>query len=360
MENYLLNKASGLELTNLPGKEIRIATEAPSNIALVKYWGKRQFQLPQNPSVSFSLTRSKTVMNIKYTYVNKRPGDFIKLFFDGTPKPSFAERIQRYILYVEKFYPFLKHFTLEINTKNTFPHSSGIASSASSMAALALNLCEFEKVLFGENGETRKQFLKKASFFARLASGSASRSVYKGFVIWGESEYVPQATDYYAVPLQENIHPGFLDIHDYILIAGQGTKSVSSSKGHALMEQHPYRNVRYEQAKRNTGRLLQSLHSGDWNGFAATVEEEAMSIHALMVNSPQPYTLMNNNTWNIVHKIRELRRQFHLKWTYTLDAGPNVHLLFPATEKEKTEELLDEHIKQYCVENQIIKDQINI
>jgi diphosphomevalonate decarboxylase len=186
MQQKYQKEAQNLKLSSEIAEKIVIHTQSPSNIALVKYWGKRPIQLPQNPSISFSLSTSKTKMEISYIQTKSRTEDFVDLYFEDKLNPAFGQKIQKYLLSITKYLPFLSRFKLEIKSNNTFPHSSGIASSASSMSALALNLCLLERKLFGTLIEER-DFLAKASFLARLASGSASRSVYAGFTIWGES-----------------------------------------------------------------------------------------------------------------------------------------------------------------------------
>jgi diphosphomevalonate decarboxylase len=112
------------------------SSTAPSNIALVKYWGKDN-QIPANPSVSFTLNNCKTITKLaakkrKYRYFS------FDLFFEGKPKEDFKPKIQKFLERIEIYLPFLKDYHFTIDTKYV-PHSSGIASSASGMAALAMN-----------------------------------------------------------------------------------------------------------------------------------------------------------------------------------------------------------------------------
>jgi diphosphomevalonate decarboxylase len=353
---YLLNAKNIQALPQAIKPVYEIETHSPSNIALVKYWGKRTPQLPQNPSLSFTLSNSKTFMKIRYLRRNQ-PDTKIsaKLFFEGKRNALFEKRIEKYLHGIEIFLPFIKFFDLEIHSKNTFPHSSGIASSASSMSALALNLCHLENQLY-RSLEDHDAFLQKASFLSRLASGSASRSIYHSFVIWGECEAFEGSTDEFAIPLSMDIHPSFSRLQDRILIAASGKKTVSSSAGHRLMENHPYQYVRYQQARDNTKALLGILNKGDWKRFAEIVEEEAMSLHALMINSQHPYTLMNDNTWNIIYRIQDWRRETGLPLTYTLDAGPNVHLIFPKEIEKDIDQMIKSELKRFCQDNQVIVD----
>jgi diphosphomevalonate decarboxylase len=158
---------------------------APSNIALVKYWGKKENQVPANPSVSFTLNNCKTITKLAYNKKDKGEGFSFDLLFEGKPKEDFKPKILKFFQRVEQYLPFLKEYHFTIDTQNTFPHSSGIASSASGMAALAMNLMSLEKELNPEM--TENYFYQKASFLARLGSGSACRSVKGSIVVWGET-----------------------------------------------------------------------------------------------------------------------------------------------------------------------------
>jgi diphosphomevalonate decarboxylase len=158
---------------------------APSNIALVKYWGKKDKQIPANPSISFTLNNCKTITKLTFVKhfdkLSVTNGNFsFDLLFEGKPKEDFKPKIQKFFERIEIYCPYLKDYHFTIDTENTFPHSSGIASSASGMAALAMNIMSLEKAL--NPAMTEDFFYQKASFLARLGSGSACRSIYGGFV----------------------------------------------------------------------------------------------------------------------------------------------------------------------------------
>jgi diphosphomevalonate decarboxylase len=139
---------------------------APSNIALVKYWGKKENQIPANPSVSFTLKNCKTITKLAFAKKEKQDKFSFDLFFEGKPKEDFKPKIQKFLERIEIYLPFLKDYHFTIDTENTFPHSSGIASSASGMAALAMNFMSLEKSL--NPSMTEEYFFQKASFLARF------------------------------------------------------------------------------------------------------------------------------------------------------------------------------------------------
>ena len=119
---------------------------APSNIALVKYWGKKDNQIPANPSLSFTLNNCKTITTLKFQPKTEK-GISFDLLFEGQPKESFRPKIQKYFERIQELCPYILDYHFTIDTQNTFPHSSGIASSASGMAALSANVIALEKII---------------------------------------------------------------------------------------------------------------------------------------------------------------------------------------------------------------------
>ncbi len=218
-----------------------IGWTCPSNIALIKYWGKKPGQLPMNPSLSMTLQEARTITKINYSYEPKQKGRKLRFRFEGKEAPDFEERIIKYLDSIESHLPFLSSTHLEIESENSFPHSSGIASSASAMGALALCLVQMEEDLTGSMD--RDLFWQKASRMARLGSGSASRSLYPQFALWGRHELWENSSDEFAIPVKD-INITFLNIRDSILIVESGPKPISSSAGHALMTTNPFGSVR--------------------------------------------------------------------------------------------------------------------
>ncbi|MNY21933.1 hypothetical protein D3C86_1555130 [compost metagenome] len=171
---------------------------------------------------------------------------------------------------------------------------------------------------------------KKESFLARLGSGSASRSLYEGLVVWGKTEEVEGSSDLFAVPYNNNeIHPIFKNFNDWVLLIHEGQKSVSSTVGHGLMNTNPYAERRFQEAHENFTKLKTILSTGDMEGFIKLVEHEALTLHAMMMMSEPAFILMQTGTLQVINKIWEFRKITGLALFFTLDAGANVHLLFP-------------------------------
>jgi len=353
MENKWLNESFQGEVPNdFQGK---VGWQSPSNIALVKYWGKHGKQLPQNPSISFTLSECCTETFVQY----KKAEHFgFQFFFEGKENPAFGAKIEKFLLENQAFFPFINQLNLKVESRNTFPHSSGIASSASSMSAFVMCLLEIERSLSLSMGRPIDMVLRKASYFSRLASGSAARSVFPKMTLWGATPYYKGSSDEYAVSLADDIHPIFKTYHDSILIVSGETKSVSSRAGHALMEGNPYAPARYVQANENIKNLLAALKSGDLDTFINITESEALQLHALMMCSNPSFILMKPNTLRIIEEIRTFRNETQIPLCFTLDAGPNVHLLYPDSEAEKVESFIKSELLKYCNQGRWIADHV--
>lgn len=329
---------------------------APSNIALVKYWGKKASQIPANPSVSFTLNHCKTITSLGFSK-KENDGNFsFDLLFEGRPKEDFKPKIRKFFERTELYLPFLKEYHFSIDTQNTFPHSSGIASSASGMAALAMNLMSLEKQLNPEM--TEDYFYRKASFLARLGSGSACRSIKGKVVVWGENTSVSGSSDLFGVAFPEPVHSNFNNYQDTILLIDKGEKQVSSTVGHDLMHHHPFAERRFEQAHENLGKLKEILKNGDLDGFIKIVESEALTLHAMMMTSMPYFILMKPNTLEIINKIWAFRNETKIPVCFTLDAGANVHVLYPENVTGRVLQFIKDELVVHCQNGQYICDAI--
>lgn len=331
----------------------RTAWSCPSNIAIVKYWGKRPVQLPMNPSLSISLEHCRTETSVAFSYEPGRTEPRIRFRLEGMARPDFEARIQTYTSSLLKELPLLAGCSLEIDSRNSFPHSSGIASSASAMGALALCYLELSMIIEGER--ITQPDPGRASRLARLGSGSAARSLFPGIALWGSSDAWPGSSDEMAIELK-GFHPAFEKAHDSILLISTEKKAVSSSEGHRIMEAHPYASSRYRQATANASRLRGILRDGDWPGFIAVMEEEALSLHGLMMSGRPSYLLMRPGSLAVIEKLKAFRADTGLHLGFTLDAGANVHLIYDRTHRHQVMDFIDRDLVQYCKNGQVIHD----
>ena len=361
--------------------EGKISWRSPSNIAIIKYWGKHGVQLPRNPNISFTLDKAFTETTLSFRLKEKKDREIsLNFLFENAPNEPFRLKQLKFLRSIVPIFPFLTDYELDISSHNSFPHSAGIASSASSMSALALCLCEMDMLISGkefqisnfkfqepDSGATSnfkgqisnsKDFLKKVSTMARLGSGSACRSMFPTMAAWGVCREIEGSNDEYAVGFEYDIHDVFKTYHDAILIASRGEKSVSSRMGHGLMDNNPFAAPRYQQANERMTAVVAALRSGDVEIFGQIAEDEAMTLHALMMTSSPSFTLLKPNTLRMIEILRGWREATKLPAYFSLDAGPNLHLLYPDFIKNEVNALIDNELQPLCEDGMVIFDNV--
>jgi diphosphomevalonate decarboxylase len=329
--------------------------ESPSNIALVKYWGKSDIQIPKNTSISFTL--NKCLTNTKLDFSKKKNNsqtvDF-DIYFNDQLKLEFKPKIQSFFERILKYCPYILNYKFKINTSNTFPHSSGIASSASGISALALCIMSLEKLVNPKISDD--YFYMKASFLSRLGSGSACRSLKGSVNLWGTHSSFNTSSNLYSIEFPYKVHDIFNTYHDAVLLVDRGVKTVSSTAGHNLMNNHPFADKRFQIAQDNIDKLSAILKNGDTSEFVKLVEDEALMLHGLMMTSDPSYILIKSKTLQIIESIREFRSKNNIPVCFTLDAGANVHVLFPDRYSDRVYDFIEGNLKIHCENNSYIRD----
>ena len=276
------------------------------------------------------------------------------LFFEGKVKEEFKPKIAEFFKRIQEYCPYIFDYKMTINSENSFPHSSGIASSASGLSAIARCLMSLEQEI---NPDLSLAFInKKASFLARLGSGSASRSIEGPLVVWGNHPEIEGSSDLFGVKFPYKVHSVFENYQDAILLVDKGEKQISSTIGHKLMHNHPYAENRFKQANENLAKMSTILQEGNIKQFINLVESEALTLHAMMLTSNPYFILMKPNTLEIINKIWEYRQKKNSNICFTLDAGANVHVLYPLDEKEAVNQFIENELSKYCQKNQYICD----
>jgi diphosphomevalonate decarboxylase len=314
----------------------KICWRCPSNIAFVKYWGKKAGQTPANASLSMTLENACTDVSLT---LEEKSGAEIELeyTFEGAPHEPFRKKILTYLNENRASFPFLSDFSLHLNSTNSFPHSAGIASSASAFGAIAL-------ALLSASGYSGNDFYQQASHLARLGSGSACRSVFPGFALWGKLTGVEDSSDQYAIPVAP-VHAIFSDLRDAILIVDDSPKKVSSSAGHSLMKGHYYAESRFRQANTHCLNLLNVIKTGDLEHFVIIIEQEALALHAMMMTSEDYYLLMKPGTVQAIESVMNFRKESKIPVCFTLDAGPNVHVIYPGGYSQQVTSFLNDKLR---------------
>src|SRR5690606_2410811 len=189
------------------------------------------------------------------------------------------------------------------------------------MSALALCLMDMEKQM--QPAIPEDYFIEKASFLARLGSGSASRSIEGPVVVWGEHPEIDGSSNLFGTKYPFKIHENFLNYQDCILLVDKGEKQVGSSIGHDLMLDHLFAEQRFRQAKENLSKLISVFKTGNLPEFIKIVESEALTLHAMMLTSIPYFILMKPNTLEIINRVWKFREKTASNLCFTLDAGAN-------------------------------------
>lgn len=322
--------------------KVKVTWRCPSNIAIVKYWGKKGIQIPCNSSLSLTLSNSFTEVEAELSEKTSDEAIQLSYYFEGEINEKFGQRVAKFLNDNREFFPFVDEKAITINSSNSFPHSAGIASSASAFGAISLALLDIAYSLQGK--EKDETFYNEASNLARLGSGSASRSMFSGFALWGENEQIQNSSNQHAIEIKE-VHPAFQNMKDAILIIEDEPKKVSSSVGHSLMNNHPYAENRFKQANQRTAELVGILKSGDMDAFIHMCESEALTLHAMMMTSMDYYLLVKPGTITAIEKLMEFRKETNIPVCFTLDAGPNVHVLYPKAYEVQVEEFINNGLR---------------
>ena len=177
-------------------------------------------------------------------------------------------------------------------------------------------------------------------------------------MVWGEHENIAGSSDIYGEKFPYHIIEVFKNYQDTILLVDKGEKQVSSTVGHDLMHGHPFAEQRFKQADDNLNKLIPVLESGDLSEFIKIVESEALSLHAMMMSSQPYFILIKPNTLEIINKIRSYREKTGIPVCFTLDAGANVHVLYPDNHKSEILEFINNELVAYCQNGHYICDHV--
>jgi diphosphomevalonate decarboxylase len=284
------------------------------------------------------------------TFKKNNSNDFIikSFLLDNIQNDKFSIRIENFIQNNKEHFLFLNGYDASIITTNSFPHSSGIASSASGMAALIMCLMELEATILNCDID-----YKKASNLARLASGSASRSIFGGITTWGKSS-IPFSNDEYAVNVNEI--ESFPALLDSIIIVSNKVKDISSSAGHSLMNAHPFAESRFKQAGDNLADMISAMKTGDIKIFGEILELEALTLHSLMLSSSPSFILLEPKSLEVIALVKEFRQKTNVPLYFTIDAGPNIHLIYPESEQVVVTEFINKNLSS--ISSNIIHDRL--
>lgn len=306
--------------------------KAHANIALIKYWGKENEKLiiPNNNSLSMTLENLYTITEVNFIDEKSQSDVF---YLDGKLQDEKeTEKISKYIDHFRKLSGSDKK--VEVHSYNHVPTAAGLASSASGYAALAGALNR----LFDINYD--KENLSK---MARLGSGSASRSIYGGFVEWNKGFDHDSS---FAIPVDN----GDFDICMIILVLNDKKKSISSRKAmKQTVETSPLYSSFVESSKDDLLNIKEAIKNKDIDKIGEIAQHNAMKMHATMLGANPAVMYINEDSIKAINKVKELRDKGYSIY-YTMDAGPNVKLIVKKSEVDDIINELDEF------ENKIISN----
>jgi diphosphomevalonate decarboxylase len=286
---------------------------ASPNIAFVKYWGNREarINLPSNGSISMNLDRLVTHTRVAFT--PGLPADALDL--NGLPASEPArQRVAQFLDHVRALAGV--NLFARVESSSNFPMGAGIASSASAFAALSLAASKAAELSLSEMDLSR---------LARTGSGSACRSVPSGFVEWQAGGGDADSFAFSIAP------PDHWDLVDCIAVISTAHKPTGSTQGHALADTSPLQPARLVKVQQDLIFCRRAILERDFDALAQVVELESNLMHAVMLTSTPPLIYWQPATLAIMQSVQEWR-SCGLPVCYSVDAGPNVHVLCPAAE----------------------------
>ncbi|KKP60193.1 MAG: Diphosphomevalonate decarboxylase [Candidatus Roizmanbacteria bacterium GW2011_GWC2_34_23] len=284
---------------------------APSNIAFIKYWGKKDedLKIPENGSISMNLSNLLTTTTVEFD--PKYEKDLITV--NSKSNDQEESRIIKHLDFIrKKANIFLK---AKVVSNNNFPDGTGLSSSASGFAALTLAATKATGLNLSE---------KELSILARQGSGSACRSIPDGFVEWvGEG-----AKSLYP--------PGYWNIVDVVAIISQEKKETSSTDGQKFASTSPFFQTRLNNINEKILRLKKALEVKNFTEFGRIIENEALELHAIMLTSTPSLIYWQPETIKLMKLVKKWKSE-GLEVFFTVNTGQDIHLII---EEKNTKELV--------------------
>lgn len=292
----------------------RATAVAPANIAFVKYWGVLDAAqtLPYNESISMNLNRCLTTTTVEFD--PQLSADEVVLTLHGQPeRPAEGRPFERVVAQLDRVRAQADVQTrARVRSANNFPSDAGIASSAAAFAALTLASVA---ALGLELSEQQLSVLTR-----RSGSGSACRSIPTGFVHWRNDGTDPGS---YAVSVAP---PDAWALADVVAVVDPGVKSVTSADNHRLVATSPYFNVRLQELSGRVEQTLAAIRDHDLGLLGTVCEADAVSMHVVAMTAQPPTFYWNAGTLAVIHALHRWRKE-GLFGYFTIDAGPNVHVI---------------------------------
>lgn len=303
--------------------------QAPSNIALIKYMGKKDgnSNLPDNSSLSYTLNHLLTTVKLEQIPTKKDMWEPLNI--PGAPEFKLSaasqKRYTEHLGRIKDYFGYTGGFLIQ--SSNNFPHSSGLASSASSFAALTKCAANALSEL------TNKPLpsVDEQAQLSRLGSGSSCRSFYSPWALWKENEV--KAID---LPYKNLIHQ--------VIVVSSEEKKVSSSEAHQRVKSSPFYADRHERAEENLRLLLDAFMLKDWQSIYSICWREFQDMHNLFSSCEQPFSYMSPHCLEILKILEANWKKEGDGPIVTMDAGPNIHLLYRSEQEDQARQFKSQYL----------------
>jgi len=300
---------------------LKATATACANIAFIKYWGKQdaELNLPANSSLSMNLDKLTTVTTVEFSPDH----DDDVVILDGREERGAAR--QRIVTHLDRVRAMAgMPDRAKVISRNSFPTGVGLASSASGFAALSLAASKAAGLELNE---------KELSILARFGSGSACRSVPGGFTEWTA---VTRSEESFA---EQIAPPEHWDLRDVIAIVSRAHKRIGSTEGHSLATTSHLHHARVASVTDRLAQAKAALLGKDLATLGRLIEEDAVSMHAVMMTSRPSIFYWLPSSMRLIHKVQSWRTE-GLEVYFTFDAGPNAHLICQAADQAEVERRL--------------------
>lgn len=313
---------------------------APANIAFIKYWGVQDAArtLPFNGSISLNLDRCLTTTTVTFDPDLAEDALLLQLYAGpdappGAPQPTHGRALERVAAQLDRLRALAgTAMRARVVSANNFPADAGIASSAAAFAALTLA----GAAALGLSLDERELTL----LTRRSGSGSACRSIPSGYVEWlipaGPFDAARWDAESYALSLAP---PAHWDLADVVAVVDAGAKKIGSAENHRLAAGSAYFAPRLAEIPARLAAVRDAIARRDLALLGATMEADAVSMHVVCMTSQPPSFYWLPGTLAVIHAVRGWRAE-GLEAYFTIDAGPNVHVICAGSDRAEVKRRL--------------------
>lgn len=285
----------------------KVSIKTASDIALIKYWGKKDevLRLPENGSISIKLDGLDTITTVEFD--EKLTEDEITI--QGQTGNSETARVKKHLDRIRKLYG--KDIFAKVVSKNSFPKGTGLSSSGSGFAALTFAATKSLEMDLTD---------KELSILARQGSGTACRCACGGFIEWLDGDTSDTS---YSVSLHDK---EYWDVRDVVVVVDEGKKKVSSTQGHTMAQSSPFYTNRLERIGNKIEEMKSHISNRDFSKMGMLAEKEALEFHTILLTSDVPMIAWYPGTLEVMQEVVELREE-GIECYFTINTGFNVHVL---------------------------------